>query len=487
MDHPERLDGWKAIAGHLGRDVRTAQRWQRERRLPVHHVPGRKSGGVFALASELDAWLLQPAGPDDAAARQRSDSSGAASSTGPEPPPSGSIDTRGPGTLSDTTAEQAHISRLRRARWLIAAPAAVIALTLLVGVGIGRSRTVRPLMPAQIDINGSTLIARTAEDSVLWSYRLDDPLRGSLDGNRGSFTLQGVVGLQQQDSDIVVLVSIEDSSGRRGFLRSDIYRFSRDGTLRWRYAPDFTLVFGNRAFTGPWRLRAWAPPNRRGELWLSFIDPIWWPSIVVSLMADGAPAMRFASAGHVETITHVEDSRGNLVIVGGVNNEFRSAALAVLDPASPASSPQSPGSAFSCDGCPAGQPLKYFLFPRSEVGSALGAPYNFADGIMFAGDPRAGMDVSVRERDMQGGTLRSVYHFGADLTPASVARSDRYWEEHRRLSDERRLPHQVEGCPERHNGTVVRIWTVGPAWRSVPVLPTFPPERPVSSATAVRK
>ena len=35
-----RLDSWKAIAGHLGRDVRTVLRWEKERGLPVHRVPG---------------------------------------------------------------------------------------------------------------------------------------------------------------------------------------------------------------------------------------------------------------------------------------------------------------------------------------------------------------------------------------------------------------------------------------------------------------
>jgi TolB-like protein len=52
-----RLDSWKAIARYVGRDVRSAQRWERERGLPVHRVPGEKGGSVFAYAEELDAWL----------------------------------------------------------------------------------------------------------------------------------------------------------------------------------------------------------------------------------------------------------------------------------------------------------------------------------------------------------------------------------------------------------------------------------------------
>jgi TolB-like protein len=59
-DKGERLDSWKAIAAYVGRDVRSAQRWERERGLPVHRVPGEKGGSVFAYTAELDSWLHNP-------------------------------------------------------------------------------------------------------------------------------------------------------------------------------------------------------------------------------------------------------------------------------------------------------------------------------------------------------------------------------------------------------------------------------------------
>jgi len=55
---PERtLVSWKEIAVFLNRAERTVKRWERERGLPVHRVPGGERGGVYAFASELDAWL----------------------------------------------------------------------------------------------------------------------------------------------------------------------------------------------------------------------------------------------------------------------------------------------------------------------------------------------------------------------------------------------------------------------------------------------
>jgi serine/threonine-protein kinase len=56
----DRLDSWKEIAGYLNRDLRTVQRWEESRGLPVRRGSGQlKRSPVFAFRSELDAWLRQ--------------------------------------------------------------------------------------------------------------------------------------------------------------------------------------------------------------------------------------------------------------------------------------------------------------------------------------------------------------------------------------------------------------------------------------------
>ncbi|RYD63706.1 MAG: hypothetical protein EOP58_10885, partial [Sphingomonadales bacterium] len=52
---PDRIDGWKSIGAYFGRDRTTAIRWARERDLPIHRIPGGKTGTVFALRHELEA------------------------------------------------------------------------------------------------------------------------------------------------------------------------------------------------------------------------------------------------------------------------------------------------------------------------------------------------------------------------------------------------------------------------------------------------
>jgi hypothetical protein len=51
------LTCWKDIANHLGKGIRTVQRYEREAGLPVHRPNSRNQGIVFAWPDELDAWV----------------------------------------------------------------------------------------------------------------------------------------------------------------------------------------------------------------------------------------------------------------------------------------------------------------------------------------------------------------------------------------------------------------------------------------------
>lgn len=53
----KRLDSWKEIAAFFGRAERTVKRWETERGLPVHRVPGGGRSAVFAYTNELLEWL----------------------------------------------------------------------------------------------------------------------------------------------------------------------------------------------------------------------------------------------------------------------------------------------------------------------------------------------------------------------------------------------------------------------------------------------
>lgn len=68
------LTSWKEIAIHLGKSVRTVQRWERELGLPVRRPGQHPTGIVLADPAELDNWiktnflLTQERGSNSAAA-----------------------------------------------------------------------------------------------------------------------------------------------------------------------------------------------------------------------------------------------------------------------------------------------------------------------------------------------------------------------------------------------------------------------------------
>jgi tetratricopeptide (TPR) repeat protein len=68
-DYPpsQRLTTWKEIGQYIGRDSRTAKRYEVERQLPVRRMPNGAKSTVYAFKHELDRWLAgDEARPADA-------------------------------------------------------------------------------------------------------------------------------------------------------------------------------------------------------------------------------------------------------------------------------------------------------------------------------------------------------------------------------------------------------------------------------------
>ncbi len=75
MTGRNQIQGWKEIAACLGRDERTAKRWEKQRGLPVRRIPGGGRANVYLLRSELDAWLAGAAVTNGARAPHADESS----------------------------------------------------------------------------------------------------------------------------------------------------------------------------------------------------------------------------------------------------------------------------------------------------------------------------------------------------------------------------------------------------------------------------
>ena len=109
----ERLDSWKEIAAYLRRDVTTVQRWERREGMPVHRHLHDKRGSVYAVSTELDAWILgrnaRSAGENESA-----------------------------GSGNDSPEKVTLWPSTTFARWFVLVPAAVILLALTTGIWLQR-------------------------------------------------------------------------------------------------------------------------------------------------------------------------------------------------------------------------------------------------------------------------------------------------------------------------------------------------------------
>ena len=303
---------------------------------------------------------------------------------------------------------------------------------------------------------------------MLWSFQL--PEEGG-----AQLKVAGSVPIDWHataEPDAVGFLHVRATDARSTFIRSDVYCFSPRGKLSWKYTPGTRLAFPDREFKGPWRFRSWhVLSGSRLRLAASFIDDTWWPSFVVALGPDGLAEPLFVNAGHVEGVSRVSVRDRAYVLAGGVNNKYRSAALAVIDEQGPAArSPQSGGSPFVCENCPNGEPRKYFVFPQSDINIAASAPHSYAE----PGSSRGTADnVEVSVREVMEGAPRAIYRFSPELVPESVAMSDRDWQIHRQLSQAGKLDHTPEDCPARIAGVIVRLWEPDRGWKNIHVPPTF--------------
>lgn len=184
---PEKtLVSWKEIASFLERAERTVKRWERDRGLPVHRVPGGGRGGVFAYAEELRGWLLGEQGraAQSSDEEMESDPIADSSATCPvEKPAFEPADSSGSST-SDSNFGRGVAGSHRWIAWI--APSALILV--IMGTVLMATRFHRSTIAA--GDRGLPSTTRTpaprAEELYLqgryeWSLRTPDSLRKSID------------------------------------------------------------------------------------------------------------------------------------------------------------------------------------------------------------------------------------------------------------------------------------------------------------------
>ena len=214
----DRLDGWKAIADYLARDIRTLQRWRDERGLPIHRVPGSKGGTVFAYPAELDAWLRE------SPTVKKGESAAVVAE---------SVESQ---MLAQDTRDPIGLRRL-----VLIGLAAATALA-MGGIAVGLSWPTRPFERAEL--RSDSLVALDRDGRAVWSFRLPERwAEGSVKGAPLIPKLREAAPVDLDgdgEQELVALVDYYEHTEPRQSERGEVFCLSSRGALLWTFTPEQT-------------------------------------------------------------------------------------------------------------------------------------------------------------------------------------------------------------------------------------------------------
>lgn len=435
-----RLTSWKEIATHLGRDVRTVLRWEKDRGLPVHRVPGVTGRVVFAYTDELDAWAKSglPKGPepvDDAA-------------------------------VAD---DPAVAPAVRVVPWWmvsLAATTVVVVVLAFLAWRAGASKTGGPALT--IRFTDTAIVAMSSSGVERWRYTFP---RGETAGSaRGEQDQPAeIIG----GSDVVAAVG-HTMRGSDSVVRSgELFRFSKNGELKNTFTFEDRPHFGGGLYGAPWSITDYRVEGSKGadKVALAAHHYEWWPSLVTVLDSHWNRGGTFVNSGWVEHIHWVAPDR---LAIAGFSNARDGAMIALLDTnAMDGQSPAAAGSQYECTSCGPGRPLRYIIMPRSEVNRASISPFNRV--VLMV--KRDGLVARTIEIPLRGTAAVDVlYEFTPSLDLVRATFSDHYWEAHRALEAQGKITHTREQCPDRDGPREIYVWEPQTGWVTRAINPRLPSE-----------
>jgi hypothetical protein len=325
-------------------------------------------------------------------------------------------------------------------------------------------------------VRQDTLQVFDAADTPLWTYTFPYVVSGTLEA-----------GLDPRGPRRGVIIEDLDGDGHRELVirtsdattdHEDVWCFDWDGRLRWSRRPDRQGQYGEGLMAPPWQpsfLSLTGEPGPRSALWVSWINrPLSGAFIERLDVRTGNPLAVYWSAGYVTALAvGVANGRPTL-FVGAANNEHQSAGLAAYDLSVTAGSSPAENAKYACTNCPAGRPIAFFVFPRTDVARAL-APSGTLDVAAIMQDAAGKLSVAVRHNAGSGGPEPAtvLYFFDAHLRVIGGETVGDFRLVHERLEREGRLDHALTPDEERAIFPVL-AWDAGRK-TCVPLDPNLPP------------
>jgi hypothetical protein len=452
----ERLNGWKEIAAHLGKGPRTAQRWEKEYGLPVHRV-GREGGEiVFAFREEIDHWSREyaPLRPGGAEVPREAEAADGAGTAAPPATPFG----------------------WRRAAIVGALLAASVATTGAVLRWRTRAAEAPPArgtaargQPTTWRLAGDSLTVFDESEAPLFVHGFGFRLSGAPVSSASPPALVGraYVVIDDVDGDgrneVLVMPNAEERENRRLFC------FEADGRIRFVHRPSGTRRFGEDEYADPWlAYRAFVTRGSDGarRLWAAFTHNLLFPCVLQELdPGRGSVRQEYWSDGYIEVVREETWAGRRVLLVGGANNDFRAAALAVFRPGLVTGSTPARRPAYGCRNCAPGGPEAVFLFPSLCISRRTGQ----AGVYDVWGEKGENLRVAVSQGSAtRDGQTASYYTLGPDGTLLSGEISREFQADHALLERQGILDHGFGTRDERELLPVLK-WD-GTGFRPLPLV-----------------
>jgi hypothetical protein len=410
------LESWQSIADYLGVSVRTAQKWEIERGLPVSRQRDAR-GKVSADPADLDKWR-------------------------------------------EATAERPSFwDNLRLLRTYAGITAGTLLLELCVAAGYF-IHTAGAGHPARLSQESDSVIVADERGRELWRYKFEDPLR--LEEDQEEIPTARRASFEDLDGDgrietlyAYVPASIEEKG-------ASLLCFSEAGKLRWSFRSGRTVHTDGATFDPPYAISYFGvlPGGNRGDARILVVsnDFDGFPAQVVVLDREGRTLGEYWHSGPLTTVeTGDLDSDGvPEIILGGYSSSYQAATLVVLDSRHvQGASTERESPKFQILGFGPGREKARLLFPRTGVSRLLEAR-NFVSQIVL----RFGyLRLEVRERNEGTATPPQagvVYALDRRLRVMAVEATDEFWAQRRQLESLRKLGPGLEDVDIKRLGGSVR-------------------------------
>jgi hypothetical protein len=252
-----------------------------------------------------------------------------------------------------------------------------------------------------------------------------------------------------------------------------LYVFESSGRVRWTRTRDDRLTFASGEYGPPWLtsdLTVFTGPRGPRIAW-TLTHSVWWPSMLVTLDAEGRSDQRFVHAGWLGRLEQMRN--GRYLVLAGVNNLHDESVIVALDVAHAGGHWPSPGTRYDCLACPSGTPARYLRLPRSEA--SRGVPLHM---LMPGLEVALGNGFVARiDHDGAAGGSEAIYEISDAFELNRASFSDLYWQRHAQLERAGAIHHSAAACPEREGPVVFA--PAGTSWTRLQ-----PSAQPASGAVA---